>query len=82
MLMSPLRFGQSPLSTSPSGGTGGGMSLEELMKSAETAANYKLMHDIATDNTFKLSPRQPLPDRSEKFSSAPIFHHMITSDIS
>ncbi|XP_063727072.1 T-complex protein 11-like protein 2 isoform X2 [Symsagittifera roscoffensis] len=65
MLMSPLRFGQSPLSTSPSGGTGGGMSLEELMKSAETAANYKLMHDIATDNTFKLSPRQPLPDSLE-----------------
>ena len=60
VMMSPLRFGQSPVSMSPPGGQ---QSLEELMRAAEAASNYKLAHDIATDSDFKLSPRQIDPNR-------------------
>ena len=61
-VMSPLRFGQSPVSMSPPSGPNMA-TLEQLIKASEIAANYKLAHEIATDSDFKLSPRAVNPDR-------------------
>jgi len=82
VMMSPLRFGQSPVSMSPPGANQ--QSLEELMKAAEAATNYKLAHDIATDSEFKLSPRQVDPNSLEgriKGMMEKAFWDMLRDDI-
>ena len=78
--MSPLRFGHSPMSMSPPGASM--ISLEELKQVAETAANYKLVHEISTEPDFKLSPRTVDPNRLLAFSEYPVLFEVFGTSFS